>query len=119
MVSGLKTHGYNLTYTKSDFIFKDANKTLTFNTYVTQGTTPYVIQYIYSYTKDNAGLFKFSRISANGNGANPDIEPDMRNIIDYIEQDQFKLDYYLNGTTVLGQFNSIENPTFYFTGNLF
>jgi len=119
MVSGLKTHGYNLTYAKSDFIFNDGNKTLTFNTYVTQGTNPYIIQYVYSYTKDNAGLFKFNRISANGNGANAGIEPDMRNIIDYIEQDKFKLDYYLNGTTLLGQFNSIENPTFYFTGNLF
>ncbi|HEX8462366.1 MAG TPA: hypothetical protein VF623_13085, partial [Segetibacter sp.] len=118
MVTGLKTHGYNLTYTRSEYIFNNASKSLTFNTYVTQNTTPYIIQYVYSYAKDNNGFFKFTRVSANGNGGNVAIEADMKNIIDYLETDRFKLDYFVNGTTVLGQFNSVQNPTFFFTGSL-
>jgi hypothetical protein len=116
--TNLKTSGYNLDLGAMDFIFDDASKLMAWETNVTQNGVPFVIQYVYSYTLSSSGIAKFTRVSANVNGALPAIEIAMAPIMNFIENDQFKMDYFTSSTPVLGQFTSQQNSTFFFTGTL-
>lgn len=116
--ANLKTSGYNLDLGEMDFIFDDASKTMAWNTSVTQSGVGFVIQYVYSYTLSGSGIAKFTRVSANVNGALPVVEASMAPILGNIESDQFKMDYFTGTSPVLGQFISQQTPTFFFTGSL-
>jgi hypothetical protein len=112
----LKTGPYNLDLQTMDFIFDDASKIMALNANVQQNGVNFVAQYVYTYTLDNSNIAKFERVAENGNGNL--VENSMRPLLDYIEQDQFKLDYFTGSGPVLGQFVSQDNPAFFFTGNL-
>lgn len=116
--TNLKTSGYDLDLGSMDFIFDDATKTMAWNTNVTQTGVPFVIQYVYSYTLSGTGIAKFTRVSANVNGALPAIEAAMGPILGNIQNDQFKMDYVTGTSPILGQFISQQVPTFFFSGSL-
>ena len=116
--NNLKTSGYNLDLGKMDFIFDDASKLMAWETAVTQNGVPFVIQYVYSYTLSSGSIAKFTRVSANANGALPIVQTSMAPIMNFIDNDQFKLDYFTAANPILGQFISQQNPTFFFTGTL-
>jgi hypothetical protein len=116
--TSLKTGGFNLDLGKIDFIFDDQTKLMAVNAHVTQNAVPYVIQYIYSYTFNTSNIAKFTRVSNNGNGGLPAIQTAMKPILNYIDNDRFKVDYFTGSNPILGQFVSQENPGFFFTGNL-
>jgi hypothetical protein len=114
--SGLKTGPYELDLDVMDFIFIGSDNVMVLNVTVTRDGSRYLVQYIYQYDVTNAGIVKFTRVGENGNGGA--VEDTMRSLLDYIEGDNFKLDYFTGGGQTLGQLTSIENPTFYFTGTL-
>ena len=114
--TNLKNGGYNLDLGIMDFIFDDASKTMGLIVNVKQNGVPFVLQYVYSYQLSNNGIVNFTLMGANGNGNL--VLTSMRPLLNFIDNDQFKLDYFVNTTPVLGQLTSIENPEFYFTGNL-
>lgn len=112
----LKMSGFNLDLQVMDFIFDDASKTTGLIVNVEQDGFPYVLQYVYSYTLDNNGIASFTRTGMNGNAGL--VEQDMLPLLNYIDNDVFKLDYFTGTSPLLGQFTSQDNPTFFFTGNL-
>lgn len=113
----LKTGNFNLDLIDMQFVFDDASKLMALLVDVEQTGTAYVAQYVYSYSPlGSNNLTKFTRQYSNGNGAS--VEAEMAPLLDYIDNDVFKLDYYTATTPVLGQFISNDNPDFFFTGNL-
>ncbi len=114
--ANLKTGGYNLDLQKMDFIFDDASKIMALNANVQQNGVNYIVQYVYTYTLDNSNTAKFTRVAENDNGNL--VEESMRPLLNYIEEDEFKLDYFTGSGPILGQFVSQDNPSFFFTGNL-
>jgi hypothetical protein len=115
--TNLATSGLSLNLLDMQFVFDDQSKLMALLVDVEQFGINYVAQYVYSYTplgSDNRT--KFIRQYANGNGNT--VETDMAPLLDYIDNDVFKLDYYTATTPVLGQFTSQNNPDFFFTGNL-
>jgi len=83
---------------------------------LTRGAAAFFANYSYSYTIDNAGVFKFTKTGQDGNGGA--VELDMKPLLDHIQNERFKLDYIITSTEVLGQFISQDNPNFFFTGEL-
>jgi hypothetical protein len=113
----LKTTGYNLDLINLRFVFDDASKLMALLVDVEQEGIGYVAQYVYQYTELTSGnVTNFTRIGGNGNAAA--VEAEMEPLLDYIDDDAFKLDYYTANTPVLGQFVSQQNTDFFFTGNL-
>ena len=116
MKTNLKNSGFNLDLEDIDFVFDDASKTMAMNVFVRQNATLFVARYIYTYTINSSNIAKFTRIGADGNGTL--VETSVLPLTFYIDNDRFLLDYFTGTTPVLGQFTSVENPTFFFTGNL-
>jgi hypothetical protein len=114
--ANLKTGRYNLDLQKMDFIFDDASKIMALNANVQQNGVNYIVQYVYTYTLDNSNTAKFTRVAENDNGNL--VEESMRPLLNYIEEDEFKLDYFTGSGPILGQFVSQDTPSFFFTGNL-
>jgi hypothetical protein len=114
--TNLKNSGFNLDLGRIEFIFDDASKVMAMNVKVFQNSVEFTAQYIYTYAINASNIAKFTRIGANGNGAL--VETSMQPLTFYIDNDRFLLDYFTGTTPVLGQFTSVENPTFFFTGNL-
>lgn len=107
---------YELTLDIIDFIFDQQSQTMAMNVNVKQNGTNFIAQYVYAYTINTNNVARFNRIQVNGNAAL--IENEMAPMLDYIENDRFEMDYYTDVTPVLAQFTSIENPGFFFTGNI-
>jgi hypothetical protein len=114
--TGVKTGGFNLDLGEMSFTFNVPNKTMVLSAPMKQGATTFAFIWNFSYTVDNNGIFKFTRTGQNANA--PVVETPMRALLDYIENDKFSIDFFVNGATLLGQFNSKDNPAFSFTGNL-
>lgn len=114
--TGMLNGPYNLALDDMDFNFDAATKTMFVNVYVFQGSRGFLAQYIYSYTVDGTGFFKFTKISQNANGGA--VLTNMNNILSYIESDQFKIEGIATSVGFLGRFTSKQTPTFYFTGHL-
>jgi hypothetical protein len=113
----LKTSGFNLDLIALRFVFDDESKLMALLVDVEQEGIPYVAQYVYQYTELTSGnITNFTRVATNGNGAA--VEAEMEPLLDYLDDDTFKLDYYTATTPVLGQFVSQQNADFFFTGNL-
>lgn len=116
--AGILAGPYGLRLDNMDFVFNAALKTLVITAFVYQGAAgPFLCVYNYTYTVDAAGLFKFTKISQNGNAGL--IVNDMNNILSFIQSDQFRLDGISTSVGFLGQFTSIQTPAFYFSGNLY
>ncbi len=114
--TNLKTGGYNLDLDVMDFIFDDETNTMALLVQVFQNGVPFVLQYVYSYTFNSANIATFTAMGANGNGNL--VATAMAPLLNYINQDTFRLDYFTGGSQVLGQFTSLDHTAFFFTGNL-
>ncbi|MBC7687972.1 MAG: hypothetical protein H7211_07320, partial [Aquabacterium sp.] len=116
--SGILAGAYRLTLDNMDFVFNSATKTMVVTAFVYQGNVgPFLCQYSYTYSVDATGLFKFTKATQNANAAL--IVANMNNILSYIETEQFKVDGISTSVGFLGQLSSKQNPTFYFSGNLY
>jgi hypothetical protein len=112
----IKNSGYNLDLNSMDFIFDAQSNSMALLVFVEQVGRPFILQYVYSYTINSSNIADFVKVESNVNGTR--LEQEMRPLLNYIENDVFKLDYYTAVTPVLGQFTSQDNPGFFFTGNL-
>lgn len=109
---------YGLRLDKMDFIFNSTLQTLTLNADVYQSATRFVATYTFTYTKTSAGVYKFTAQPATGNAAL--IVNEMAPLLGQrLNVNQFTLDYFVDPVKgTVGQFISVENPTFTFTGSL-
>ena len=107
---------YELTLSNMDFVFDDESKLMALLVNVQQNGLNFVAQYVYSYTLNEANIATFNLIGENGNASL--VEGEMSPLLNYLNNDVFKLDYYTGATPVLGQFISQDHPGFSFTGNL-
>ncbi len=112
----LKTSGYNLDLGVMDFIFDSETNTMALVVQVFQNGVPFVLQYVYEYTFNSSNLAMFGFVAANGNGNL--VAGEMTPLLNYINQDRFRLDYFTGVSPVLGQFTSLDHTAFFFTGNL-
>jgi hypothetical protein len=112
----LKSSGFDLDLQEINFMFDDASKTMAMLVFVDQFGVSYVAAYQYAYNFNSSGVTRFIRVQQNGNAEL--VEQDLAPLLDYIDNDSFKLDYYTQSTPILGQFTSQQNPAFFFTGNL-
>ena len=77
----------------------------------------FIAAYVYTYaTFTTSNVTRFTRTDANGNGFW--VEDEMAPLLDYIDNDDFKVDYFTGSSPVLGQFISQDNSDFFFTGNI-
>jgi hypothetical protein len=84
---------------------------------VEQDGVPFVAAYLYDYsTLTSANQTRFTRSLTNGNGNT--VETEMAPLLDYIDHDVFKVDYFTGATPALGQFTSRDRTDFFFTGNI-
>jgi hypothetical protein len=113
----LKNSGFNLDLGDIEFTFDDASKTMAMLVNVQQDGVPFIAAYVYDYTAlSPSNVTKFTRSLTNGNGTA--VEAEMAPLLDYIDNDDFEVDYYTPETPPLGQFISRDNPDFSFTGNI-
>ncbi len=86
------------------FIFDDATKTMVLRIEVIRGGITYIILYQFSYSISGSGNANFTLTAYNGNGQA--VIDDVTPLLQYIEEDIFKLDYFNSGTDFYGQFTS-------------
>lgn len=105
----------------ADFNMNMQAKTMTLDIYFIRGTSVYLGQFPYTFTKTADGVFKFTAqplntsITAQAN-ANV-IKTFMKPITDVVAQDRFFIDYYdVPQLGILSQFKSVDRSTIYFTG---
>ncbi len=115
--TNLITSPYQLDLMDIEFIFDDASKTMAMLINVEQDGIPFIAAYVYSYTAlTTSNITSFTRTDANGNASV--VENEMAPLLDYIEGDSFRIDYFTGSNPVLGQFTSRVHADFFFTGNL-
>ncbi|MBO9674190.1 MAG: DUF4302 domain-containing protein [Sphingobacteriaceae bacterium] len=114
---------YSLKLETLKFDFNNDTKKVVLTVGIPQGTRQFYAYFGYDYTKTSLGVYKFTKdpsyVSPNGNGAI--IESAMVPLLtERLTADTFTLDYFAHPTTkvILGQFKSVENPDFTFTGSL-
>jgi hypothetical protein len=107
---------FGLELSDIDFIFDAQSMLMAMNVNVRQDGSNFIAQYIYGYTMNTSNIATFTLLEFNGNASL--IQPDMAPLLNHIENDVFKLDYFTGTLPVLGQFISQTDPSFYFTGNL-
>jgi hypothetical protein len=113
----LKNSGFNLDLRDLEFVFDDASKTMAMLVNVEQDGIPFIAAYVYDYTAlSSSNVTKFTRSLTNGNGSL--VETEMEPLLDYIDHDDFEVDYYTSSTPALGQFTSRDRTDFFFTGNI-
>ena len=113
----LKNSGFNLDLRDIEFIFDDASKTMAMLVNVEQDGVLFIAAYLYDYTAlSSSNVTKFTRSLTNGNGNA--VETEMAPLLDYIDNDDFKVDYFTGATPALGQFTSRDRTDFFFTGNI-
>ncbi|QPH38511.1 DUF4302 domain-containing protein [Pedobacter endophyticus] len=110
---------YQLRLDKMTFAFAVVNKRMTLTTDIYQGANRFVGDFPFTYTKTDAGVFKFTAGTPTGNAGL--IVANMAPLTTQrLNVDTFTLAYFVNPTTgeTLGQFRSIEHPDFTFSGSL-
>jgi hypothetical protein len=113
----LKNSGFDLDLRDLEFIFDDASKTMAMLVNVEQDGIPFVAAYMYDYTAlSSSNVTKFTRSLTNANGNLVEVE--MSPLLEYIDNDDFKVDYFTGATPPLGQFTSRDRADFFFTGNI-
>lgn len=118
--AGTLASGYNLRLDRMVFNFNTINNTMLLSADIYQGANRFVADFSYTFTKTTAGLYKFTGIAPTGNASL--IVTQMAPLTTQrINADTFTLAYFTNPTTgeILGQFRSVQNPNFTFSGSLF
>ncbi len=124
MNSNIAVGGVPITLGAMRFGFNTTTGVMTLIIKTPFGANSLDLTYPYNFTKNASGIYKFTIIpgfDANStfvyNQASKPLDP---LLIERINVDTFKLDYFVNPTTgaVLGQFVSIEHPDFTFSGGL-
>lgn len=116
---GTLSSGYNLRLDRMSFGFNTINNTMLLSADIYQNANRFVADFPYTFTKTTAGVYKFNAIAPTGNAAL--IVAAMASLTTQrINSDTFTLSYFTNPNTgeLLGQFKSIQNPNFTFTGSL-
>lgn len=113
---GILNGPYRLTMRAMTFIFNANTNSMRISLAISQGTANFLATYDYSYTKSADGVFRFTRLSSNGNASL--ITTNMNSLLKYIEGDGFKIDYFDTGSRLLGRLTSQQHSTFFFTGTL-
>lgn len=108
--------------------FDAAAKKILLTAIIPQNSTVYYAEFEYSYTKTNAGIFKFTvnpqyrSLINSGYTDNANlIQPAMASLLaQRLNADRFTLEYFVDPVSkvILAQFKSIEHPDFTFTGTL-
>ncbi|MBC6109073.1 DUF4302 domain-containing protein [Pedobacter fastidiosus] len=110
---------YALRLDKMAFKFNTIQKTMVLTVDIYQGATRFIGDFPYTFVKSAAGVYKFTAGTPTGNAAL--IIANMAPLTTQrLNVDQFTLDYFTHPSTgaTLGQFKSVENPGFTFTGAL-
>ncbi|TCD12514.1 DUF4302 domain-containing protein [Pedobacter frigidisoli] len=110
---------YGLRLDKMTFAFVVLNKKMTLTTDIYQGASRFLGDFPFTYTKNDAGVFKFTAGTPTGNAGL--IVANMAPLTTQrLNVDTFTLGYFTHPTTgeTLGQFISVEHPDFTFTGSL-
>ncbi|WP_307525830.1 DUF4302 domain-containing protein [Pedobacter sp. W3I1] len=110
---------YGLRLDRMIFGINTINNTMLLSADVYQGANRFVADFPYTFTKTTDGIYKFTIGSPSGNAAL--IVTQMAPLTTQrINTDRFRLEFFTHPTTgaTLGQFKSIENPNFTFTGAL-
>lgn len=117
--NAMLTGGYNLRLENMAFTFSDSFKKLTLKVNMPQNTTQYVGTINYTYTKTDAGVFKFNFVDADGNG-NLCVNFMAPLLGQRLNLDNFTVDYLVDPITgsLYAKFTSVQNPTFTFAGAL-
>ncbi|WP_316805837.1 DUF4302 domain-containing protein [Pedobacter agri] len=118
-VATFSVGGSRLTLGSMTYIFNTNAQTMTLNVITPYAATSLTLTYPYTYTKTTAGTYKFTIGTAGGNAAA--LAGVMAPLLaQRINVDEFTLDYFTNPTNgaTLGQFKSVQHPTFTFTGTL-
>ena len=85
--------------------------------HVEQDGRPFIAAYLYDYSAlTSTNVTNFTRSLTNGNGNL--VEEEMMPLLDYIDNDNFEVDYFTGATPPLGQFTSRDRVDFSFTGNI-
>ncbi len=113
---GILNGPYRLTMRTMSFQFDANTNSMRINLIISQGTANFAATYDYSYNKSADGVFRFTRLSSNGNASL--ITANMNSLLKYIEGDGFKVDYFDTGSGLLGRLTSQQHTAFYFTGTL-
>lgn len=118
----LVVNKFKLILSEIKYIFNFTTKTVVVSVSQPQQSNPtreLIANMTYSFTESDAGVFKFTYQTADGNGA--DIYPNLAALLaQRLNVDDFTIDYFVHPITgeVLGQFKSVQNPTFTFSGSL-
>lgn len=113
--TSIRNGPYALTLYYTEFVFNTAESVMNIDVYIIQGNSLYLARYPFTYAKTASGVFKFTGRSYSGNAAT--IAEDMSPLLDYIRNDRFTMDFYIDAEEgKLGQLKSMENTGFYFTG---
>ncbi|MFD2285753.1 DUF4302 domain-containing protein [Pedobacter petrophilus] len=118
--AGTLASGYNLRLDQMAFVFNTINNTMLLSADVYQGANRFIADFPYTFTKTTAGVYKFTASAPTGNAAL--IVTQMGPLTTQrINTDTFTLEYFNNPITGenLGQFRSVQNPNFTFSGSLF
>jgi len=110
---------YGLRLDRMVFSFNTVNNTMLLSADVYQGANRFVADFPYTFAKTTGGVYKFTAGTTTGNASL--IVTQMAPLTTQrLNVDTFTLDYFIHPTTgaILGQFKSVEHPTFTFTGNL-
>jgi hypothetical protein len=111
---------YKLTMREMNLVFKPADNIALLDVTISQTvngvTTRYLAEYAYSYTKSEEGVFKFTFTGGNQNAGA--IASAMQGLLNYLENDTFKMEYIGGDFNLTGGVFSQENPAFYFSGYL-
>jgi Domain of unknown function (DUF4302) len=112
--ASMKT-SYGLTTEEMDFTFDAASHTMIYDIYISRGGTLFRARFQYSYAANAQGTIRFTRTAADANAAA--VESDLGVLLEHIENDGFKIDYFPGDDALLAQFTSVNDPDFFFTGN--
>jgi len=117
--TAMLTGGYNLRLEQMQFQFNNVTKKMVLKVNMPQNTTQYVGTINYTYTKTDAGVYKFNFVDADGNGAIC-VQFMTALLAQRINVDTFTVDYLVHPTTgaLLAVFTSVQNPTFSFAGTI-
>jgi hypothetical protein len=116
--AAMLTGGFGLRMDRMLFAFNTTLKTMVLTVDIYQGANKFIATFNYTYTKTQTGVFKFAVgdpvANANGNLIIGNMAP---LLAQRLNVDQFTMDYFVDPTYgTLGQFISVENPGFTFTG---
>lgn len=105
-----------------EFEFDDETKQMELTVIVASASTTIASPYAYTYTRSDAGLFKFNFVDSKTADANFIYNQGSKPLAPLLDQrintDTFTVDYYVDPVTkeLLAQFKSLEHPDFVFTG---